>query len=60
FTGTSLWCDPDAHIVAAVLTNRVHPTRNNTAHTKYRPLLADALFECAQALKHSSPGALSP
>ncbi|HTM44707.1 MAG TPA: serine hydrolase domain-containing protein, partial [Polyangiaceae bacterium] len=30
FTGTSLWCDPDAHIVAAVLTNRVHPTRNNT------------------------------
>jgi CubicO group peptidase (beta-lactamase class C family) len=50
FTGTSLWCDPEAQIVAAVLTNRVHPTRNNTSHTKYRPLLADALFEHAQAL----------
>ncbi|MFO0670565.1 MAG: serine hydrolase domain-containing protein, partial [Polyangiaceae bacterium] len=31
FTGTSLWIDPDAGVVVALLTNRVHPTRENQA-----------------------------
>lgn len=47
FTGTSLWCDPDAQLVAAVLTNRVNPTRDNQRHRQCRPLLADALFRHA-------------
>lgn len=28
FTGTSLWCDPDRGVAAALLTNRVYPRRN--------------------------------
>ncbi|MGD0528698.1 MAG: serine hydrolase domain-containing protein, partial [Polyangiaceae bacterium] len=31
FTGTSLWIDPDARIVVALLTNRVCPTRDHLA-----------------------------
>lgn len=27
FTGTSVWCDPDAEAIYVLLTNRVHPTR---------------------------------
>jgi CubicO group peptidase (beta-lactamase class C family) len=29
FTGVSLWIDPDADSIYVLLTNRVHPTRNN-------------------------------
>jgi CubicO group peptidase (beta-lactamase class C family) len=29
FTGVSLWIDPDAQSIYVLLTNRVHPTRNN-------------------------------
>jgi CubicO group peptidase (beta-lactamase class C family) len=44
FTGTSLWVDPDAAIVAVVLTNRVHPTRDNIRIREARPGVHDALF----------------
>jgi serine-type D-Ala-D-Ala carboxypeptidase len=44
FTGTSLWIDPDAEIVVALLTNRVHPTRDNIAIRAARPFAHDALF----------------
>ncbi|HVH47046.1 MAG TPA: serine hydrolase domain-containing protein [Labilithrix sp.] len=47
FTGTSLWIDPDAHAVVAVLTNRVHPTRDNVAIRAARPVIHDALFALA-------------
>jgi len=29
FTGTSLWCDPKDDLCVVLLTNRVHPTRDN-------------------------------
>ena len=29
FTGTSFWVDPENNVVVVLLTNRVHPTRNN-------------------------------
>jgi CubicO group peptidase (beta-lactamase class C family) len=45
FTGTSLWIDPDAEIVAVLLTNRVCPTRENTAIREARPGVHDALWE---------------
>jgi CubicO group peptidase (beta-lactamase class C family) len=48
FTGTSLWCDPDAGIVVVVLSNRVSPTRDNVLHRQYRPRLSDALFLLAE------------
>lgn len=44
FTGTSLWCDPDAGVVAVILTNRVHPTRDHLAIRKARPRVQDALI----------------
>jgi CubicO group peptidase (beta-lactamase class C family) len=47
FTGTSLWIDPDAEAVVVLLTNRVHPTRDNAAIRAARPLAHDALFALA-------------
>ena len=39
FTGTSLWIDPLLKIGVALLTNRVHPTRENKQIIAFRPLL---------------------
>jgi len=47
FTGTSLWIDPDANALVVVLTNRVHPTRENLRIREARPLAHDALFRIA-------------
>jgi serine-type D-Ala-D-Ala carboxypeptidase len=51
FTGTSLWIDPDAEVVVVLLTNRVHPSRENTGIRAARPLAHDALFRRALALR---------
>jgi CubicO group peptidase (beta-lactamase class C family) len=51
FTGTSLWIDPDAAIVVALLTNRVCPTREHRAIREERPRTHDALFERAVLLR---------
>jgi serine-type D-Ala-D-Ala carboxypeptidase len=60
FTGTSLWIDPDAAAVTVLLTNRVHPTRDDPSRQKairsMRPLAHDALFRLALA-KLASAGA---
>jgi CubicO group peptidase (beta-lactamase class C family) len=45
FTGTSLWFDPDRKIFAALLSNRVHPSRTNTNLLDFRPVFADAASE---------------
>lgn len=45
FTGTSLWIDPERGNYVVFLTNRVHPTRDNTAIQKIRPALHDAIFD---------------
>ena len=47
FTGTSLWIDPDADALVVLLTNRVHPTRENAAIRAARPRAHDALFGMA-------------
>jgi CubicO group peptidase (beta-lactamase class C family) len=44
FTGTSLWCDPDAAVVVVLLTNRVCPTRENVLIRSVRPDVHSALF----------------
>lgn len=43
FTGTSLWIDPERELVAALLTNRVHPSRDHVAIRAARPVAHDAL-----------------
>lgn len=45
FTGTSVWCDPDARAIAVVLTNRTYPTRQNARIREARPRVHDALWE---------------
>ncbi len=50
FTGTSMWCDPGAGVVSVLLTNRVHPTRDNPRIRAARPLVHDALFGAAKAV----------
>jgi CubicO group peptidase (beta-lactamase class C family) len=45
FTGTSLWIDPDAEVVAVLLTNRVHPTRENELIRELRPRFHDAVAD---------------
>jgi CubicO group peptidase (beta-lactamase class C family) len=51
FTGTSLWIDPDAEVVVVFLTNRVSPSRDNTAIREARPRVHDALYERALAIR---------
>jgi CubicO group peptidase (beta-lactamase class C family) len=41
FTGTSIWIDPSRDLVVVLLSNRVHPTRDNTRLLPLRPLVAD-------------------
>jgi serine-type D-Ala-D-Ala carboxypeptidase len=55
FTGTSMWCDPGAGVVSVLLTNRVHPTRDNPRIRAARPLVHDALFGAAKALLPGPP-----
>lgn len=43
FTGTSIWIDPDRELFAILLTNRVHPTRENNAHIRLRALFHNAV-----------------
>ena len=45
FTGTSFWMDLDRSIIAILLTNRVHPSRDNNKIRKFRPILHDTVME---------------
>jgi CubicO group peptidase (beta-lactamase class C family) len=47
FTGTSFWVDPDARVGVTLLTNRVHPTRDNASIRAARPRAHDALARLA-------------
>ena len=45
FTGTSLWIDPTRRLFIVLLTNRVHPSRSNTAIQSARRQVADTVAE---------------
>jgi CubicO group peptidase (beta-lactamase class C family) len=45
FTGTSLWIDPAQDLYVVLLTNRVHPTRENNAIQSVRRAIHDAVVE---------------
>ncbi len=45
FTGTSLWIDWERDLYIALLTNRVHPTRENEAIRQIRPQIHDLVME---------------
>ena len=44
FTGTSLWIDWERDLYIVLLTNRVHPTRDNEAIRRLRPQFHDAVI----------------
>jgi CubicO group peptidase (beta-lactamase class C family) len=45
FTGTSLWIDPERDLYVVLLTNRVHPTRQNEGIQSVRRAFHDAVME---------------
>jgi CubicO group peptidase (beta-lactamase class C family) len=45
FTGTSIWCDPTRRLCAVLLSNRVHPTRENIAIRDFRRRFHDAVAD---------------
>ncbi len=47
FTGTSFWIDPEQDLIVVLLTNRVHPSRENQMIRKFRPQIHDAAARAA-------------
>ena len=45
FTGTSFWMDLEQSVIVILLTNRVHPTRDNEGIKEFRPKLHDTVME---------------
>jgi CubicO group peptidase (beta-lactamase class C family) len=45
FTGTSIWMDLEQDRIAILLTNRVHPTRNNEKIKAFRPQIHDLIVQ---------------
>lgn len=45
FTGTSFWMDFEQGVVVILLTNRVHPSRDNDSIKYFRPILHDTIME---------------
>ena len=48
FTGTSVWVDPAPDLGVILLTNRVHPSRENVRILKFRPQLHNLIAETLQ------------
>ena len=48
FTGTSLWIDPEQDLYIVLLTNRVHPTRDNNAVQTVRREVHDAVVDAVR------------
>ena len=44
FTGTSFWMDRDRSVIIILLTNRVHPSRQNQSIRSFRPVFHDAVM----------------
>ena len=42
YTGTSIWLDPELDLWVVLLTNRVHPSRDNSRHVPFRRAIHDA------------------
>ncbi len=53
FTGTSIWIDPETEMFVILLTNRVHPTRENNAIGRYRAMAADSVVVAIGRLRRS-------
>lgn len=59
FTGTSIWIDPERQLFVVLLTNRVHPTRENQKIREFRPRLHDAVVEALGLVSAGRPAEAS-
>jgi CubicO group peptidase (beta-lactamase class C family) len=50
FTGTSVWVDLERDVHVVLLTNRVHPRKENERIRDFRPLVHDAVFRACDAM----------
>jgi CubicO group peptidase (beta-lactamase class C family) len=48
FTGTSIWIEPEKQIAVSLLTNRIHPRRDNQAIREFRPRIHDLIMEALE------------
>lgn len=51
FTGTSIWMDLARDVIVILLTNRIHPTRENEKIRQFRPILHDRVMEALSVLQ---------
>ncbi len=51
FTGTSFWMDPASGLITVLLTNRVHPVRENLRIRKFRPEIHDLVLKAFKRIK---------
>lgn len=49
FTGTSFWIDPEQELIVILLSNRVHPSRENSRICQFRPWFHDAAAAAVKA-----------
>ena len=45
YTGCSVWCDLEKNCHIILLTNRVHPSRNNDKIKEFRPTIHDQIMQ---------------
>ncbi len=45
FTGTSIWIEPESQVAISMLTNRVHPRRDNQKIREFRPKIHDLIMD---------------
>jgi beta-N-acetylhexosaminidase len=55
FTGTTIWIDPDRQLFVVLLTNRVHPTRENHKIAEVRPAVHDAVMKALGLATEAAP-----
>jgi beta-N-acetylhexosaminidase len=55
FTGTTTWIDPDRQLFVVLLTNRVHPTRENHKIAEVRPAVHDAVMKALGLAVEAAP-----
>lgn len=51
FTGTSLWVDPERAVAVVLLSNRVHPSRDDDRFKELRPRVHDAVADFVDDLR---------
>lgn len=48
YTGTSFWIDPEKELIIVLLTNRIHPSRENEKIKRFRPWFHDRVITVLQ------------